>query len=278
MSKHRRILKNEAERQVAEAKESIAAVFPSLTGIIEHTPVYLISNKDSLLKRNQIAAEIKADDRNSIADTAAEVLVGEDGIAVIVYYSRIDEHLFKHYLRHEFGHVVFISACWDLYNKVRSDIALDKDTLIRNGAALWTELIAEVFAYRAEENSFCPCPYFAAEQAEMFMDEAVNTAEFNPYPMAFYLAMFFEDPEILYYRDKYPNVAVGANHCDDEIMPVIEKTLNVVVRLLDKDDFWIISEEELTSVGKCVNELWDYCWQRKEERVYKRISNLLESK
>ena len=276
MGKHKNILIDEAKRQIAEVEESIVAVFPSLAEIIESTPVYLISNKDSLLKRNQIAAEIKADDRNSVADTAAEVLVGKDGIAVIVYYSRIDKYLFKHYLRHEFGHVVFISACRTLFEKVRSDIALDKDTPIRNGAALWTELIAEMCAYRAEKNNFCPCPYFAAEQAERFMDEAVNTEEFNPYPMAFYIAMFFEDPEILYYQDKYPNAAVGANHCDDEIMPSVERTLNGVVRLLDKDDFWIISEEELTSVGNCVNELWDYCWRRKDERLFERLSDLLK--
>lgn len=276
MEQKHRITKKDAETQAAEVRESLKQVFPSLVCLIENTPVYLISNKDSLLKRNQIAAEIKADDRNSIADTAAEVLVGKDGTAIIVYYSRIDEHLFKHYLRHEFGHVVFISVCRDLFEKVRRDIAMDKDTPIRNGAALWTELIAEVFAYRAEGNSFCPCPCFAAEQAERFMDEAVNTGAFNPYPMAFYLAMFFEDPEILYYQEKHPNAAVGANHCDDEIMPIIERTLNIVIRLLDKDDFWIISEEELTSVGHCVNELWDYCWRRKDERLFERLSDLLK--
>lgn len=57
---------------------------------------------------------------------------------------------------------------------------------------------------------------------------------------------------------------------------MIERTLNIVVRLLDKDEFWIASEEELTSVGKCVNELWDYCWQRKEERLFERISELIK--
>lgn len=191
MGQNKKITKKDAETQAAEVRGSLKQVFPSLIDLVANTPVYLISNKDSLLKRNQIAAEIEADDRNSVVDTAAEVLVGEAGIAIIVYYSRIDEYLFKHYLRHEFGHVVFISVCRDLYEKVRRDIAIDRDTPIRNGAALWTELIAEVFAYRAEENSFCPCPYFAAEQAERFMDEAVNTGAFNPYPMAFYLAMFF---------------------------------------------------------------------------------------
>ncbi len=275
MGQKHRITKKDAETYTAEVRESIKKVFSSLIDLVDKTPVYLLSNRDSLLKRNQIAAEIKADDRNSVADTAAEVLVGADGIAVIVYYSRIDEYLFNHYLRHEFGHVAFISVCRDLFEKVRRDIALDKDTLIRNGAALWSELVAETFAYRAEHNRFSPYPGYAALQAEKLMDEAVNDDVFMPYPFAFYLAMFFEDPEILYYRDRYPNVAVGANHCDDEIMPIIEKTLNVVVRLLDKDDFWIITEDELKQVGKRVNELWDYCWHKRNVKLLDNLYQLL---
>lgn len=155
------------------------------------------------------------------------------------------------------------------------DIAQDLDTYLRSGASLWSELVAETFAYRVEQNGFSPYRGFSELQAESLMDEAVTTDVFEPYPFAFYLAMFFEDPEILYYRDKYPNATIGANHCDDEIMPIIENTLNIVAPLLDKDDVWNIREEELVSVGKCVNELWDYCWHKKEVSLFERISDYL---
>lgn len=271
MSQSKKILKKDAEQQVIEVKKSLKECFPFLSNLIDKTSVYLLSNNKALINRNQIANEIGADERTTVADTAAEVLVGKNNFAILLYYPRIDKYIFSHYLRHEFGHVVSISQCSEVFEKAHRDIALDLDTELRCGAALWSELVAEVFAYRAEQNCFSPYSGYSALQAERFMDEAVNTEDFDQYPFAFYLAMFFEDPEILYYRDKYPNAAIGANNCDDEIMPIIERTLNVIVRLLDKDDFWMITEKELTSVGKCVNELWDYCSRKKRIRVIDEI-------
>lgn len=269
------IRKNVAQEQVFNVKNELKNTFPELTDLICNTPVYLLSGQNKVMSRNRIAEEIGADGRSSVIDTAAEVLVGKNNFAIIMYYTRIPKYLFKHFLLHEFGHVASIFHCKSIYDKVQKEIELDSDTELRSGASLWSELVAEAFAYRVEGNRFAPYGGYSELQAERLMDEAVNVDAFEPYPFAFYLAMFFEDPEILYYRDKYPNAAIGANHCDDEIMPIIEKTLNVVVRLLDKDDVWNVSEMELTSVGKCVNELWTYCWHKKEINIFEQISDLL---
>lgn len=273
--KNKKIQKKDAAQKIVEVKSALKDAYPHLSRIIEDVTIYILPNDKALNGRNQIAREIGADEKATVADTAAEVLVGKERFVILLYYARINENIFCHYLFHEFGHVVSISHCRTLFKKVQEDIASDLDTELRNGAALWSELVAETFAYRAEHNRFSPYPGYAALQAEKLMDEAVNDDVFMPYPFAFYLAMFFEDPEILYYRDRYPNVAVGANHCDDEIMPIIEKTLNVVVRLLDKDDFWIITEDELKQVGKRVNELWDYCWHKRNVKLLDNLYQLL---
>ena len=266
--KNKKILKKDAAQKIVEVKSALKVTYPHLSGVIEDVTIYLLPNDKTLNKRNQIAREIGADEKATVADTAAEVLVGKERFAILLYYARINENFFCHYLFHEFGHVVSIAHCRALFDKVQEDITLDLDTERRNGAALWSELVAEAFAYRSEHNRFSPYPGYSALQAEELMDEAVNDDVFMPYPFA-------EDPEIMCYREKYPNGAVGANHCDDGIMPLIENALNDTGRLLDKDDFWIITEDELKQVGKRVNELWDYCWQRRNEKILDNLYQLL---
>lgn len=80
----------------------------------------------------------------------------------------------------------------------------DKDTELRCGSALWSEMIAEVFAYRAERNEFTPYCGYADVIIEERMDKAVNTGYLSVYDLAFYMAMFFEVPEIFLFLKCIP--------------------------------------------------------------------------
>lgn len=85
------------------------------------------------------------------------------------------------------------------------------------------------------------------------------------------MAMFFEDPEIISFLEMHPNAAIGANNCDDEIMPLIEHLLELVYKAINKDDFWKISWETMEEFGKAVNEVWDYCAEKMKDALLKRL-------
>ena len=265
------ILKRDANITIPVAKEELKAVFPQFSEIVGNTPIYLISDKNALVKRNKIAIEIGALQEDSNADTASRALIGKDSNAIVMYYNRIPKYLFKHFLFHEFGHIISTSETHEIHDEVQKDMLEDNDTELKCGSALWSEMIAEVFAYRAERNEFTPYCGYADVIIEERMDKAVNTGYLSVYDLAFYMAMFFEDPEIISFLEMHPNAAIGANHCDDEIMPLIEHLLELVYKPINKDDFWKISRETMEEFGKAVNEVWDYCAEKMKDALLKRL-------
>ena len=265
------ILKRDAKIIIPVAKEELKAVFPQFSTIIDNTSVYLISDINALKKRNIIAAEIGALQEDSNVDTASQALIGKDSNAIVMYYNRIPKYLFKHFLFHEFGHIISTSETREIYDEVQKDMIEDKDTELKCGSALWSEMIAEVFAYRAERNEFTPYCGYADVIIEERMDKAVNTGYLSVYDLAFYMAMFFEDPEIISFLEMHPNAAIGANNCDDEIMPLIEHLLELIYKAINKDDFWKISWETMEEFGKAVNEVWDYCAEKMKDALLKHL-------
>ncbi len=257
----------EAEAMIAPVKERLKAAFPKYANLVDETSVHLLKSNDNEEQRRQIAAELKARYKEPESETAGETVVGELGFAIEMYYQRISKEVFKHYLLHEFGHVISINACKELYDEAQEDGDYNRDTPLRSGVALWSELIAEVIAYRLEDGEKTPVSWNALTSIEALMDEAVNAEIFAPYPFAFYCAMFFEDPVILDYIEQYPNAAVGTNHCEDSIMPFIEASLTRIDNQLFQEEYWIINRQDLVELGNCVNDLWDYCRHRRLRKV-----------
>ncbi len=257
----------EAEAMIAPVKERLKAAFPKYANLVDETSVLLLKSNDNEEQRRQIAAELKARYKEPESDTAGETVVGELGFAIEMYYQRISKDVFKHYLLHEFGHVISINACKELYDEAQEDGDYNRDTPLRSGVALWSELIAEVIAYRLEDGEVTPVSWNALTRIEALMDEAVDGDAFAPYPFAFYCAMFFEDPVILNYIEQYPNAAVGTNHCEDGIVPHIEACLTRIDNQLFQEEYWTINRQDLVELGNCVNDLWDYCWHRRLRKV-----------
>lgn len=269
------ILKSTAEKLISEVKLNLKLVFPQFSDIFENTPIQLISGRDILTQTNRIAIEIGAPQVRKLDDTAAITLVGKYKFAIAVYYRRIPEYLFKHFLFHEFGHIISIADNREIYDEIQKDTAQDIHTSVRSGGAMWSEMIAEVFAYRIEKNSFAPYKGYALYKIEEKIDSAVNNGYFSVYDMAFYLAMFFEDPEVISYLYNFPNAALGTNNCDDDIIPILESILKTVDSIIGKDEFWKITKNAITELGEEVDALWDYCANKLNATLLDRMIDYL---
>ena len=267
--------KQNAESLIAPAKARLTEVFPQYAELIADTPVYLLTSTDKADKRNKIAEELSAPKRYDLCDTAGMTIVGVERYAVIMFYPDINDYEFTHFLYHEFGHVISIYACRELSDEAQNDYDLKKDTPLCSGQSVWSELIAEAIAYRVEDGPPSAISWDATDRIRKWMDEAVNSGYFQSYPFAFYLAMFFEDPTIIAYLYRHPNAAVGADHCDDEIMPLIEAALCVPRDQLSEDEYWIISRQRLIEFGNCVNDLWDYCAEKQRNKAIEQFKKYL---
>lgn len=267
--------KQDAERLIQPVKARLIKEFPQYAARIEGTAVFLISSQNKLEKRNQFASEIGAGLKNEVNKTAGESLIGPEQAAVVMYYQSVQAKDFRHFLLHEFGHILTYYATKELFYEAEKDGELDRDTPIRNGMAVWSELIAEVIAYRTDDDMPYNSLIEANARIESYMDQAVNSGYFEPYWFAFYCAMFFEDPIIIDYSIKHEYAAIGANHCDDEILPLIQAALSIIVDQLDKEEYWSIDRKTLYKLGNCVDDLWEYCAQKQRTMVLKLFADRL---
>lgn len=270
--------KQSALSLIGPAISKIRSAFSQYDTLIDSTAIYLFPNQNRLFHRNELAEKLGARRKADLDDTSCEAILGKDGYAVIIYYQLVNEINLPHFLYHEFGHVISLLACKELFMEAEATIDNGELNPLRSGMSVWSELIAKAIAYRIENAAPSPVTWEATKQIELLLDEAVNDGKFSPYPFAFYCAMFFEDPTILSYFCKYPNAAVGADHCDDEIVPLIQDALSITKKQLEKPDYWVISRDTLNGYGECVDSLWDYCNLRFASKMLKeRMSAFLEN-
>ena len=248
---------------IEPAKEQVKRAFPQYSELIDDTPVYLISSRNALKRRNEIAEELGAPVKESFEDTAGETLIGSGAFAVVMLYDRIRDYEFSHFLLHEFGHVISCYANASLFAKVQADCDNDRDTPLSSASGLWSEFIAEAIAYRMEDVPPRYDFFDAAKQMEHLADEALCGMSFQSYPFAFYCAMLFEDPVVQAYLLNHQGAAIGMNHVDDAVMPLVEAELNALFKQVDKDEYWIINESDMRAIGECVDDLWEYCSNRR---------------
>ena len=257
------MVKNAAEVLIQNAKTRAKDVFPQYSELIDSIEAVLIASKGKLKKRNELAASIGADRKTDLEDAAADVLVGKEKYIIAMYYQGIpDEELFYRFLCHEIGHVISIDSSRDLFDEANADRDNDRDTLIRNGMALWSEFIAEVIAYTLDEKPPQSITWPVTDKMQELLDEAIGGDHFDPYPFAFYAAMFFMDPTVKAYHSMYPNAAIGMDKYDDDAMLAYTQALKALDIQLCNDDYWSITRESLERIGEGVNALWDYCWNK----------------
>lgn len=267
------------ETLVPETKAQFIEAFPQSADLIQNTEIYVILNSNREKKRLEVfercAARVKEDGPNE-----GEAVIGANGRAVIIYATVIKSQArFKKVLWHELGHIYSQALSRELFEEAEKDMLLDNDTLIRNGMCIWSEFIAEVISYIVEDTMPRASAWQSVAIMENLMDEAVNSGNLSPYPLAFFNAMLYEDPTVVAWREQNDYVVPGLNNCDDDILPLLKNISDVLGEQLQKEDFVSITRETLESIGNCVNELWDFCemavFSRTMQKWKKGLSDLL---
>ena len=248
---------------IETAKSKMINVFPECKEMICDTEVHLISQPNTLKKKNEIAANIGAPELQKLTPDHMETLIGETQNAIVVYYLTIDdESNFVHYLIHEFGHVISIRAIYDLYRDIQNDTALDIESKRRAGSAIWSEFIAEYIALDVDPTKLHNISWEVTDLLQHYLDEAVDKGYFDTYWFSFYLANYYNDTTIKDYLRRYPGAAIGLDKYDDDLLEILSRVIALLNEQLCKDDYWIIDEKTLVNLGDSFDELWAYCENR----------------
>lgn len=244
---------------VPETKAQFLKAFPQAEDVITNTEVFVILNSNRARKRAEVFAYCGAREKEDGA-LEGEAVIGSLHRAVIIYATVIkSQRRFKHVLWHELGHIYSQAVNQELFAEAERDMLEDNDTLVRNGMCIWTEFIAEVIAYIVEDLPPASSAWQSTALMQHLMDEAVNTGHLAPYPLAFFMAMLYEDPTVRAWSECNGNTVPGLNHCDDDILPLIKRLTDILGEQLQEEVFVCISRETLEQIGECVNDLWDFC-------------------
>lgn len=250
--------KNELTILVKEAKERFLDVFPQSAEILAKTDIVLLSNRNRAEMRKKVFEDHGASFRED-GDNEGEALLGYKGFAVIIYTAAIkSENRFRWVLWHELGHVFSFVTCKELFIDAENDKNAWRDTLIRSGMSVWSEFIAEVIAYNVADEPPQPIAWPKQEEMRGLMNAAVNGPVLSTYDLAFYCAIYMEDPTIYAMLQRNKEASIGLDDCDDEIIPLIENLLYILDQQLCKDEHWIIERKMLEAIGQCVDDLFAY--------------------
>jgi hypothetical protein len=187
-------------------------------------------------------------------------LIGKKKNAVVVYYQTIaNETDFYHFLVHEFGHVISICANKAIYESVQNDIRNNVETERRAGSSIWSECVAEYIALDINRQEPAQITWAATDEMQHYLDLSVGNDHFDPYSLAFFLAMYYNDPTIESYLSRYPGAAIGLDKYDDDLLELMKDVINVIGEQFCKEKYWIIDEETLNKLGVCCENFWNYC-------------------
>ena len=252
---------HELQSLVPLAKAQFIETYQDSATLIQDTDVHILAKKDRTAKRQQIVDYCKARLTEDMPNEGESVIGKEHNAVILHAHTFKNADRFKHVLWHELGHVYSMSLSKELFDEIEADMLADHDTLIRNGMAVWSEFVAETIAYIVEDADPMPYPYQQIDIMVCLMDEAVNSGNLQPYPLALFMAMAFEDPTILAWSAANDNAVPGVDHCDDDVIPLLKNLTNSLGRQWEKDDYLRIDRQHLEEIGECVNDLWTYCYE-----------------
>ena len=260
---------------VPQVKAQFIETYPGSTAIIQSTDVRILSERNRTAERQKIFDFCKARFRDD-KPNEGEGVIGAAHAAVILYAHTFKSHTrFKHVLLHELGHIYSLSLIKELFHESEADTLANRDTLIRSGMCFWSEFIAETIAYIADDADTFPPMQREIARMEQLIDEALYSGYLDPYSLAFYMAMSFENPAIIAWSEAHENQIPLSNRCDDEAITLISTLSNVLGQQWEKDDYIRIDRATLETVGQCVEDLWDYCSRRRDmSRLNTILSNM----
>lgn len=251
--------KGELEKLIPEAKAKFIEKFPDAASLVEDVEVYVILNSNREKKRLEVFEHCDARVRPD-EPAEGETMLGKNHKAIIIYASVIkSKKRFLYVMWHELGHVYSYAKSSEVFDEAEQDLIHDRDTEVKSGMAVWSELIAEVIALKVEDAPISNSFYLKEMQMEQFMDEAVNSGRLSPYPLAFFFAMLFADNTVQAWVDDNDGNVPGVNNCNEAIFDILSPLTDVLGYQMMEKDFAKISRETLCEIGDLVNCLWDFC-------------------
>lgn len=218
-----------------------------------------------------------------LPSTLGETLCGPTGTAVMMYPFNIRyPGEFDFALCHEFGHVFFNRKNAELVQKLKTvQSVTDEGGMAKFGLSLWSEFISQCIANLVLDQEPARIAFEKQEELVRYLYEALPGLDTSSTPSAqnqrellyegivvyqyslgLYCANYLTDPTIVCLLQYEDQPVLGLEECTQEVAEVINDILDVLVKKLDEDKFWIVDEPWLEDLGWLVDHLWDV---RKEE-------------
>lgn len=264
--------KGELENLIPEAKNRFIEKFPDAKALVEEVEVYVILNSNREKKRLEVFEHCDARLRRD-EPAEGETVLGKKHKAVIIYAAAIKSNKrFLYVMWHELGHVYSYAKSSRLFDEAEQDLIHDRDTEIKSGMSLWSELIAEVIAHKVENAPASAAMYLKELQMEQFMDEAVNSGKLRTYPLAFFFAMFFADNTVQAWSEDNGGIVPGVNNCNEDIFDILHPLTDLLGRQLMKKDFAKVSRKTMVEIGEQINYLWDFCLMQESSNMLRLLA------
>lgn len=264
--------KAELENLVPEAKGKFVERFPDAVSLVEDVEVYVILNSNREKKRLEVFeycdARVRSDE-----PAEGETVLGKKHKAIIIYASVIkSKKRFLYVMWHELGHVYSYTKSSEVFDEAEQDLIHDRDTEVKSGMAVWSELIAEVIAHKVEDAPISKSFYLKEMQMEQCMDEAVNSGRLQTYPLAFFFAMYFADNTVQAWSEDNGGIVPGVNNCNEDIFDILRPLTDLLGRQLMKQDFAKISRNTMVEIGEQINCLWDFCLMQESSNMLRLLA------
>lgn len=249
--------KTKMEQFISEAVQAFAEAMPGSGEWLKQIEITLIPERNRPRLRKAAFDKIDAILNDDIETTEGEVIVGEKGIAVLLYskYLSSSNH-FKWSLWHELGHVCTLVHIRDLHDEATTCVKQHDFTDLAVGYAVWSEFAADCIANLVASPEDLPYSIETLEdvliqQAQLITSAATIIPALLGHYCATYLSKVADE-----FMDDHPDHDCGIAEFTDRQRQALADLLDILIDQLYSDSFWMISCETLEALGRAMNRLW----------------------
>lgn len=249
--------KTKMEQFISEAVQTFAETIPGSGEWLKLIEITLIPERNRPGLRKAAFDKIAAILNDDIDTTEGEVIVGEKGIAVLLYskYLSSSDH-FKWSLWHELGHVCTLVYIRDLHDEATACVREHDFTDLAVGYAVWSEFAADCIANLVASPE--DLPYSIETIEEVLVQQAQRiTSERTIIPalLGHYCATYLSNVADKF-MDDHPDHDCGIAEFTNRKRQALADLLDILIDQLYSDSFWMISRETLEALGRTMNRMW----------------------
>lgn len=250
--------KSKMEQFISEAVQSFTAEMPGSEEWLKQIEIILIPERNRRHLRKAAFDKIAAVLNEDIPTTEGEVIIGEKGMALLLYskYLSSSDH-FKWTLWHELGHVCTVCHIRNLHDEATDCVHSQRYTDLAVGYVVWSEFAADCIANRVAEAA--EMPYSAATVEDILIQQAelvTSCKPIIPAVLGHFCATYLSEPANAF-MDHAPDHACGIDMFTNHQRQALADMLDILLDQLYSESFWIVSRDTLEALGRAMNRLWD---------------------